>query len=182
MGKRLPFVLALTAVFEGIRAGSGLFRVLLDLPARFRLGPVAFAEFSRATDLSTRGIVFYVLYGFGGALLTAAAWLVASRARASRSVRALTGAACICSALVLILTLQAAPLMWSVGSSPNEPAMLADLLDRFTFWTTLRIACVEVSFLAIVTAMTILMLERQIPPSPLEGLATGARPVPAKVQ
>lgn len=45
---------------------------MIDLPARSRIGPIAFAEFSRATDLSTAGMVFYVLYGVGGALLTGA--------------------------------------------------------------------------------------------------------------
>jgi chromate transport protein ChrA len=47
--------------------GAGTFRLLLDLPARSRV------EFSRATDLSTTGIIFCALYGVGGALLTALA-------------------------------------------------------------------------------------------------------------
>src|SRR6188768_1854043 len=115
-GRHLPWVVALTTAFEGIRAGAGTFRLLLDLPARHRVGPVAFAAFSRATDLSTAGIVFYSLYGFGGALLTAATWIFASRTRAPRPVRTLAGTAFICSVLVLVLTTQAAPLMWSVGS------------------------------------------------------------------
>jgi len=160
MKKLFPFSLSLTVVFEGVRAGAGTFRLLLDLPARFQIGPVAFADFSRATDLSTRGIIFYSLYGLGGALLTAATWVVASRARAPRSVRLLVGFASACSVTVLLLTTQAAPLMWRVGSAANDPAALADLLQRFTFWTTLRVGCVDLSFLAIVAAMTFLVLER----------------------
>jgi hypothetical protein len=62
--------IAVAAGFEGLRAGAGTFRVLLDLPARTRIGPLAFAELSRATDLSTRGIVFYAVFGIGGALVT----------------------------------------------------------------------------------------------------------------
>ena len=55
---RLVLVVAAATVFEGIRAGAGTFRLLLDLPARHRLGPGAFAAFSRATDLSAFGVVF----------------------------------------------------------------------------------------------------------------------------
>jgi hypothetical protein len=156
--ERLPLVFALTTAFEGIRAGAGTFRLLLDLPARHRVGPVAFAAFSRATDLSTPGIAFYAVYGFGGALLTAGTWIASSRTRAPRPVRTLAGAACICSLLVLVLTTQAAPLMWSVGSAPDDPTLLARLLDRFTFWTTLRIGLVDLSFLAGLSALTILAL------------------------
>src|SRR5689334_16865680 len=108
--KRLVWVVAATTGFEGLRAGAGTFRVLLDLPARHALGPTAFGAFSRATDLSTTGVVFYSLYGFGGALSTAATWFVASRVRARRSVRGLAAAACLCSVAVLVLTTQAAPL------------------------------------------------------------------------
>jgi hypothetical protein len=158
----LSLVFALTTAFEGLRAGAGTFRLLLDLPARHRVGPVAFAAFSRATDLSTAGIVFYSLYGFGGALLTAATWITASRTRASRSVRTLTATACISSVLVLVLTTQAAPLMWSVGSASDDPMLLARLFDQFTFWTTLRIALVDLSFLAVLSALTILALSRDM--------------------
>src|SRR6185369_14492694 len=131
-------------------------------PARHRVGPVAFAAFSRATDLSTAGIVFYSLYGFGGALLTAATWIAASRTRAPRPVRTLAGTAFICSVLVLVLTTQAAPLMWSVGSAPDDPVLLARLLDRFTFWTALRLSLVDLSFLAVLSALTLLAVSRDI--------------------
>jgi hypothetical protein len=151
-------LLGLTAVFEGGRAGAGTFRLLLDLPARLRIGPVAFAEFSRATDLSTRGIIFYSVYGFGGFVLTAAVWYAAFRAKAPRFARSLLGAACICSVAVLVLTTRAAPLMWKIGSGSTEPVALAALLDRFTVWTALRVACVDASFLSVVAAMTGLVL------------------------
>lgn len=159
-GKAFFVLLAATAVCEGVRAGAGTFRLLLDLPARVAVGPVAFAQFSRATDLSTRGIVFYALYGFGGALLTAAAWYAARRAGARRQVRALLGVAALCSLAVLLFTIPAAPLMWDVGSASSDAARLGALLDRFTFWTTLRVACVDVSFLSVVATLTALAYPR----------------------
>ena len=155
-GKRqttgFALLLGLTTLFEGLRAGAGTFRLLLDLPARRDVGAVAFAAFSRATDLSTRGIAFYSLYGFGGALLTGVAWIGARRARAERSIRLLLASACTSSLLVLVLTTEAAPLMWSVGRT-QDSTILGDLLDRFTFWTTLRIVLVDLSFLAVLSAL-----------------------------
>lgn len=153
MERRLVLMLAVSTAFEGLRAGAGTFRALIDLPARSRIGPVAFAEFSRATDLSMAGIVFYVMFGFGGAILTGATWLIARRRAEARFIRRLTALAFINCLLVLLMTTQAAPLMRRVGSSPNDPALLAGLLDRFTIWTDLRILCVDLSFLCMVGAL-----------------------------
>jgi hypothetical protein len=135
--------------------------MVLDLPARTRIGPLAFAEFSRATDLSTTGVVFYVLFGVGGALVTAAAWLVAARGGAPRVIRRLLATASIASLLILVLTTQAAPLMWRVGSAPPDPALIASLIDRFTTWTALRVACADVSFLAVLSSLTLAALPRR---------------------
>ncbi|HEY2368553.1 MAG TPA: hypothetical protein VGH87_19285 [Polyangiaceae bacterium] len=141
-------LLAATTAFEGIRAGTATFRAIIDMPARSSIGNIAFAELSRATDLSARGVVYYVLYGFGGALLTGATWIAARRGRADAFVRRMTGVAFTCSLVILVLTTQAAPLMWRVGSSPNDPVLLGDLLDRFSAWSLGRVIATDVSFAA----------------------------------
>jgi hypothetical protein len=156
MNKSFVRVLGSAAAFEGIRAGTATFRALIDLPARASIGNVAFAELSRATDLSTRGVVYYAIYGFGGALLTGLAWLAARRAHAPIAVRRLTALAFACSIVVLALTTQAAPLMWRVGSAPNDPALLGDLLARFTTWTLWRCVATDVSFGSILVALALL--------------------------
>jgi hypothetical protein len=156
--RTFALVLAVTALFEGLRAGAGTFRLFIDLPARFDVGPVAFAEFSRATDLSTQGIIFYSVYGFGGAILTAGALWAARRAKAPSRVLTLLGVAFAGAVAVLVLTIQAAPLMWEIGSGPRDAAALAALLDRFVFWTALRIACVDISFVSVIAAMTSIVL------------------------
>jgi hypothetical protein len=154
---------AIAAAFEGLRAGAGTFRALLDLPARTRVGPLAFADFSRATDLSTAGVVYYAVFGIGGALLTALTWLLARRGQAPAVVRRLLATSALASLLVLVLTTQAAPLMWRVGSAPPDPALLRSLLDRFTAWTMARVVCVNVSFGAVLGALTLLALPRARP-------------------
>jgi hypothetical protein len=157
-------LLAATTIGEGLRAGAGSFRLLIDLPARFEVGPVAFAEFSRATDLSSRGIAFYSAYGIGGFLLTTATFIVAWRSKATRGARAALAISSVCSLLVLVATTQAAPLMWTVGRTGNHPAALADLLDRFVFWTSLRVGLVDISFLSVVAAAIAELNPRRISP------------------
>jgi hypothetical protein len=160
-GTRVVLALAVAAAFEGLRAGAGTFRALLDLPARTRIGSLAFAEFSRATDLSRAGVVFYVIFGVGGVLITGAAWLIAVRGGAPRAIRRLLATSVLASLLVLVFTTQAAPLMWRVGSAPPDPELLRALLDRFTSWTLLRIACVDVSFAAVLAALTVAALPKE---------------------
>jgi hypothetical protein len=160
MSKGRVALIACTTAFEGIRAGAGTFRMLVDLPARFRLGTVAFAEFSRATDLSTAGFIFWALYGIGGAVLTGATWW-ALRRSAPTAVRRLTALAALSSILILVLTTQAAPLMLRVGSSPNDEALLSHLLEPFVSWTIFRILCADASFCAMLTALTLLALGAQ---------------------
>jgi hypothetical protein len=153
MRPRPLLLLAFTCAFDGVRAGAGTFRALLDLPARSQIGPVAFAELSRATDLSPRGVAFYALYGAGGLVLTAATAWVVFRARAPKATRRLTLLAALSSVAILLLTLLAAPLMWRIGSSPNDPMLLADLEDRFVALTIPRIVLADLSFLATLSAL-----------------------------
>ena len=91
MRRWFHWLLTVTVAFEGLRAGAGTFRMILDLPARATIGPVAFAQFSRATDLSAVGVAFYVAYGIGGALLTATTWIAALRSQLDREAKILTG-------------------------------------------------------------------------------------------
>jgi hypothetical protein len=153
MNKAFVRLLAATTAFEGIRAGTATFRAIIDMPARSTIGNVAFAELSRATDLSARGVVYYVLYGFGGAILTGAAWIFARRLHADAHVRRMTAVSLVCSIAILALTTQAAPLMWRVGASPNDPALLGDLLDRFSAWSLGRFIATDVSFAAMLSAL-----------------------------
>jgi len=153
MRNAVQWLLVTAVAFEGLRAGAGTFRMLIDLPARGAIGPVAFAAFSRATDLSAVGVPFYIVYGVGGALLTLATWAAALRAGARRELVALTGLSALCSAAILVLTTQAAPLMFAVCNSPDDPQRLSQLLDAFTIWTNWRIGLADLSFVCVLIAL-----------------------------
>jgi hypothetical protein len=129
----------------------------VDLPARHRIGPTAFADLSKATDLAA-GLVFYPVAAIGSALLSCAAWFVAVRTRAAPPVRRATALAAIANLFVLALTTQAAPLMFHIGSARTDPSLLTDLADRFTFWTNLRAVAADVAAVALLYALTICAL------------------------
>ena len=160
MARWFHWLLTTTVGFEGLRAGAGTFRMMLDLPARATIGPVAFAQFSRATDLSAVGVPFYVVYGIGGALLTAATAIAALRLQVEREVKLLTGISALASVLILALTAKAAPLMFAVGASPNDPQILGPLLDRFTMWTNWRIGLADLSFVCVLLALAHLSMRQ----------------------
>jgi len=151
--RSLVLLLAVAAGVNLLWAGAVIFRVLVELPARSTIGPVAFAALSRATDLS-RGLVFYPFAGIGSAMLSSAVWLLARRARAPRSLQRYAGVAGVSTLLVLVVTMRAAPIMFRIGSSPNDPAALASLADRFARLTYLRAALAAVAALALLAALT----------------------------
>lgn len=152
MKRSFAGLLIVALAFEGIRAGAGTFRMILDLPARTTIGATAFAEFSRATDLSGVGVAFYAIYGFGGALLTIATLIAAARARMARPDLALIGGSVLCSLLVLALTTQAAPLMFAIGATTEE-GQLAGLIESFVGWTNLRIVLADISFVVLLAVV-----------------------------
>jgi hypothetical protein len=154
-------LLVVTTGFEGLRAGAGTFRALLDLPARSTIGEAAFADLSRATDLSPTGIAFYALYGIGGLVLTTATLAAFVRGQGKRSVPMLLTISAACSLLILVLTVPAAPLMWAIGSAPNDPAVLNRLIEPFAFWTNLRIGLADISFIAMLATTWQMMRAKQ---------------------
>src|SRR5215813_3367792 len=71
------FMLILTAsAANGILAGASLDQSIKQLPARHRIGMVAFSAYSCAADLGN-GVVWYAIIGIGAAALTIAAAVAA---------------------------------------------------------------------------------------------------------
>jgi hypothetical protein len=151
-GRRFLVTLTVAVGMNALWAGAATFRVLVDLPARHHLGPLAFADLSRATDLAS-GLIFYPTAAIGSAVLCGATWLLAVRTRISRAIRVPTAIAFVSTMLVLAMTTQAAPLMFRIGAAPSDPGLLADLADRFTWWTNLRAASADVAAVALLYAL-----------------------------
>ncbi len=157
MTKRsFTLLLAIATAVNVLWAGAVTFRVLIDLPARHRLGPTAFAELSRATDLD-RGLILYPVAAISSGVLAGAACFVAARMRAPRFVRAETAAAALACALVLVVTAWAAPIMFHIGAA-TDPEVLTRLADRFALLTNLRAVFADLAALALFCALSALAL------------------------
>lgn len=128
--------LAATAV-DGLLAGASLDQSLKQLPARHRIGPVAYATYSRAADLGS-GIAWYAALGVGSAVLTVAAAGAARRQRiASPRARPLYAAA-VLAVLHSLVTARAAPALFGQRRVAADPAALARVFDLFARWQMLR--------------------------------------------
>jgi hypothetical protein len=124
-------------VADGLLAGLSLDKVIVQLPARRKIGVTAYAAYARAADLGN-GIAFYSVVGAGAALLTIAAFAVAVARGAPGDVTGLLAAAAGLSLLHSAVTGRAAPAMFQVGRAGDGEAALTPLLTRFARWSAAR--------------------------------------------
>jgi len=128
---------ALTA--DGLLAGLSLDKVIVQLPARRKMGAAAYAAYARSADLGN-GIAFYAAVGVGAAVLTVAAFGVAASRSSSAALTGLLAAAAALSVLHSGATGRAAPIMFALGRAGDDPAVLGPLLTRFARWSRARAA------------------------------------------
>src|SRR6266498_4342213 len=69
MTTTLLVLLLAAAGANGLLAGASLDQSIKQLPARHRIGVLAFARYSQAADLAN-GVAWYAILGVGTALLT----------------------------------------------------------------------------------------------------------------
>ena len=125
-------------VADGILAGLSLDKVIVQLPARRRIGVTAYAAYARAADLGN-GIAFYPAVGAGAAVLTLAGFAVAALLSLVHS--AMTGGA--------------APTMFQIGRAGDDPAALAPLLARFARWSAARAAAQTATLIVVAIAVAL---------------------------
>ena len=126
-------------VADGLLAGLSLDKVIVQLPARWRIGAVAYAAYARSADLGN-GIAYYAALGAGAAVLTLAAFAAAAARGSSGTVTGLLAAAAALSVLHSIATGRAAPVMFKIGRAADTQEVLAPLLTRFARWSAARAA------------------------------------------
>jgi hypothetical protein len=149
----ITWVLALATIASGLLAGISLDKSLVQLPARHRMGVVAFAAFSRAADMG-RGLLWYPLLGIGAPALILVAVLL-------QGVQGFRGTATLPLILTAVLgithvltTSRAAPILLQLRQhgTPDE-ATLQALYQRFTAWHTLRCILQIATFVMVFWAM-----------------------------
>lgn len=109
-------ILAATAA-DGLLAGASIDQSIKQLPARHRIGAIAYSAYAQAADLGP-GILWYGILGVSAAALTIAAAVAGLIARVS----AIQSTSLIIAAVLAILhsltTTQAATTMFSSVGSP----------------------------------------------------------------
>lgn len=142
----------LAAAANGILAGFSLEVALVKLPARRRIGAVAFATFARGADLGN-GKVVYPVVAVAAALLTFAATLVAVLGRSPAPAMGSLSVASLASILHFVTTAKAAPIMLGIKDTPDDAALLTDKLEAFERWHAARAALQVLTFLVLLWAL-----------------------------
>jgi hypothetical protein len=122
-------------VANAITAGATLDQAIKQLPARHRMGVVAFSRYSQAGDLS-RGVPWYATIGCSAVGLGLAAATDTVRSGVPGRRRALLAAAATVGHM--LITAWAAPLNFSQRSVGDDPAALARIFDRFETLNAVR--------------------------------------------
>lgn len=139
-----PLILTLAATgASGMLAGASLDQSIKQLPARRRIGAVAYAAYVRGADLAN-GVIWYATLGIGAALLSLIAGLLTFR-------HSLAGVACIVLPIAhSLVTSRAAPTLMRLRVAGDEPQLSA-ILGRFERWQSLRAALQFANLLALLS-------------------------------
>jgi hypothetical protein len=148
------FLIALATAANGLLAGLNTDTALVKLPARRRIGAVAYATFARGNDLGN-GLVLYPLLGIGAALLTLLPTALAYAERTPMEALLLLSLASMLSLLHTFATTRAAPVMLSIKDTPDDEAILTAKLDRFARWHTVRATFQVGAFFVLLWALAI---------------------------
>jgi hypothetical protein len=145
-------LVGLATAVDGVLAGASLDQSVKQLPARHRIGVLAFSAYSRASD-QANGVVWYAALGVGGAALTLAAAVSAVLAGAPNHQRRPLLLAGLLSVAHSLTTARAAPLNFSQRTPGDDERALQRIFDRFERWQSLR-ACLQLAtFLTMLRAL-----------------------------
>lgn len=149
----VALILIATALNGGL-AGASLEASLVKLPARRRIGNVAYATFARGNDLGN-GLVVYPVWAISAALLTILAMVVALVIHQPAGLVLPLSLASATSVCHFLATSQAAPVMLSLKDTPDEEAILRAKLDRFERWHAVRATFQVLTFFLLLWAVLV---------------------------
>jgi hypothetical protein len=153
MSPSLTFVLVVAATAaDGLLAGASLDQSIKQLPARHKIGLVAYSEYSRASDLGP-GILWYAILGVGAAVLTIAVAVATFFQGVSPASAMPLYVAAGLAVLHSLATTRAAPMNFSQRRVVKDEAALARVFDRFERWQTLRATLQVLTFGAMLWAL-----------------------------
>jgi hypothetical protein len=143
-----PALAVAATAITGILAGASLDQSIKQLPARHRIGVVAYSAYSRAADLRN-GVWWYATLGIVAAFLSLAAGILAFNLSLESSVRDAGLTVATFAILHTVATTQAAPVLFRQETIDGSATTLADLFDRFERWQSIRAALQTINFAAL---------------------------------
>jgi hypothetical protein len=147
------FWLVVTAVVvHGLVAGISFDVAAVKLPARKRIGVIAYAQFARGNDMGN-GIVVYPTIAILALLLVAAATLAAYLNHMPDAVMFPLFAACGGTMAHFLCTAKAAPNMLSLRNAADDEAVLARKINAFATWHAYRALFQFLTFVALAWAL-----------------------------
>ncbi len=145
MQTTLMLAIATTALI-GPGAGMSLDQSIKQLPARRRIGIVAYSAYSRAGDQGN-GLFLYPPIGIGSFLLAVAAAVSGHLCNLPGTLQVPLVISGVLAILHSLATVRAAPINFSQRKYDSaDEANLARVLDRFAFWHNLRAALQVLNF------------------------------------
>jgi len=147
-------LLALATAINGLLAGLNVDTALVKLPARRRIGAVAYATFARGNDLGN-GLFVYPLLGISAALLALLTTVLAFVAHSPQEVLILLTMASLLSILHTLATTRAAQVMLSLKEGPDDESLLMAKLDRFASFHAVRATFQVLAFFVLLWALAI---------------------------
>jgi hypothetical protein len=141
-------LLVAAVVTNAMVVGASLDQSIKQLPARRRIGVLAFSAYSQAADL-WHGLVWYPALGVGTALVTLAAAVVGLVGGAAGQQAVALVAAAAGTLAHSMVTTRAAPTLFAQRRVGSDEAALARIFDQFERLHTVR-AVLQVATLAAV--------------------------------
>ena len=130
-------LLVVAVAVNGLLSGASGDQSIKQLPARRRIGAVAYSDYSRAGDLGN-GIAWYAVVGIGAALLSVVAAAVVLAADPTTAQSSAAVALIVTTIGHMGLTARAAPLNISQRRIAGDDAALTQLFNRFERLQTVR--------------------------------------------
>jgi hypothetical protein len=137
----LTLIIGLAILFNGLLAGISIDTSLVKLPARRRIGNIAYAVFARGNDLGN-GIIVYSSLAIGAALFAFGAILAGFLQKINGGILLPLVIASITTIIHFLGTFKAAPVMLSIKNTPDDEVILKKKFDEFEKWNAFR-ACFQ---------------------------------------
>lgn len=147
-------LLIASAGANGLLTGASLDQSIKQLPARRRIGVLAFSRYSQAADLAN-GVPWYAGLGIGTALLTLLAAVAGLLERPAVLSAVALGVALAATLLHSVATARAAPMNFGQRRLGNDESALVELFDRFERWQTFRVIWQATALTAVLSALAL---------------------------